>query len=233
MSWEPLRDWFCNTLGPWFVTASTRCSLLIMLASAWRKPSSTCFRGGYMRLDRLQSTLRVMFFDFSSTTVQPAHLAEKLSVMQMDQDLVAWITDYLRDRRQYVRLKSCRGGDCQDCKTLGNSAVTVLVHPLQLWDMASAEDLWWLFYCWLNYRQQGRWLQRSNQEFHWMVWQEPPATQHWENQRAGNGLLMQEEKPNTCFQKWGSMIHSFYWFTKLSCIVLWHIIWRSQVIHKT
>ena len=33
--------------------------------------------------------------------------------------------------------------------------------------------------------------------------QEPPAAQHWENQRAGSGPLRPEETPNTCFHKRG------------------------------
>lgn len=50
-----------------------------------------------------------MFFDLSSAfdIIQPLWLAEKLSVMQVDQDLVAWIIDYLTDRPQYVRLHGC------------------------------------------------------------------------------------------------------------------------------
>ena len=36
-----------------------------------------------------------------------------------------------------------------------------------------------------------------------MVWKEPPAAQHWENQRAGSGPQMQEETSNTCFHKQG------------------------------
>ena len=34
-----------------------------------------------------------------------------------------------------------------------------------------------------------------------MVWKEPPAAQHWENQRAGSGPQMLEETPSTCFHK--------------------------------
>lgn len=41
-----------------------------------------------------------------STPFSP-QLAEKLSVMQVDQDLVTWITDYLTERPQYVRLQGC------------------------------------------------------------------------------------------------------------------------------
>ena len=61
----------------------------------------------YTHLEKPLSTLRVMFFDFSSAfnTIQPPWLAEKLSVMQVDHGLVAWITDYLTSRPQYVRLQ--------------------------------------------------------------------------------------------------------------------------------
>ena len=50
--------------------------------------------------------MRVVFFSFSSAfdTIQPALLAEKFSVMRVDQDLVAWITRYLTERLQYARL---------------------------------------------------------------------------------------------------------------------------------
>ena len=43
-----------------------------------------------MHRDRLQSTVRVMFFDFSSAfdTLKSVRLAQKLFVMQVDQDLV-------------------------------------------------------------------------------------------------------------------------------------------------
>lgn len=61
----------------------------------------------YTHLEKPQSTVRIMFFDFSSAfnTVQPHRLAEKLSAMQVDHDLVDWITDYLTSRPQYVRLQ--------------------------------------------------------------------------------------------------------------------------------
>ena len=46
--------------------------------------------GAHTPLDRPQSTLGLMFFDFSGAfdAVEPARLAEKLSLMQVDQDLV-------------------------------------------------------------------------------------------------------------------------------------------------
>ncbi|KAJ8381521.1 hypothetical protein SKAU_G00022990 [Synaphobranchus kaupii] len=39
-------------------------------------------------------------------TLQPSLLEEKLYAMQVDHDMVAWITDYLTNRPQYVRLQS-------------------------------------------------------------------------------------------------------------------------------
>jgi len=52
--------------------------------------------------------VRVTFFDFSSAfnTIKPALLGTKLLDMQVDAPLVAWITNYLTGRPQYVRLQS-------------------------------------------------------------------------------------------------------------------------------
>ncbi|KAJ7997158.1 hypothetical protein DPEC_G00226050 [Dallia pectoralis] len=62
----------------------------------------------YLHSEKAGSMVKIMFFDFSSAfnTVRPLLLARKLSVMQVDQDIVAWITDYLTDRPQFVRLQS-------------------------------------------------------------------------------------------------------------------------------
>ncbi|KAI4902472.1 hypothetical protein NFI96_003096 [Prochilodus magdalenae] len=63
----------------------------------------------YSHLDKPASTVRVMFFYFSSAfnTIQPALLGDKLNVMQVDAPLVSWIVDYLTGRPQYVRLQHC------------------------------------------------------------------------------------------------------------------------------
>ncbi|KAI4892845.1 hypothetical protein NFI96_004933 [Prochilodus magdalenae] len=63
----------------------------------------------YAHLDKPASTVRVMFFDFSSAfnTIQPALLGDKLNVMQVEAPLVSWIVDYLTGRPQYVRLQHC------------------------------------------------------------------------------------------------------------------------------
>lgn len=63
----------------------------------------------YPHLDKPASTVRIMFFDFSSAfdTIRPALLGEKLTAMQVDAPLVSWIVDYLTGRPQYVRLQHC------------------------------------------------------------------------------------------------------------------------------
>ncbi|KAL6471887.1 hypothetical protein MHYP_G00205370 [Metynnis hypsauchen] len=63
----------------------------------------------YAHLDKPASTVRVMFFDFSSAfnTIWPAPLGDNLTVMQVDAPLVSWIVDYLTGRPQYVRLQHC------------------------------------------------------------------------------------------------------------------------------
>ena len=62
----------------------------------------------YTHLEEAGSTVRVMFFDFSSAfnTIRPALLGNKLLDMQVDAPLVAWITNYLTGRPQYVRLQN-------------------------------------------------------------------------------------------------------------------------------
>ncbi|KAJ8010041.1 hypothetical protein DPEC_G00070860 [Dallia pectoralis] len=80
----------------------------------------------YHHLEGAGSMVRIMFFDFSSAfnTIRPILLARKLSVMQMDLDIVAWITDYLTDRPQFVRLQSSLS-DVADSNT-GSPQGTVL-----------------------------------------------------------------------------------------------------------
>ena len=75
--------------------------------------SSICFTD--LRCTRIA---RVLFFDFSSAfdIVPPVRLAEKLMVMQLDQDLVSWIIDYLILRLQDIRLHVCLS-DVVTCST--------------------------------------------------------------------------------------------------------------------
>ncbi|XP_058485984.1 uncharacterized protein LOC131459865 [Solea solea] len=61
-------------------------------------------------LDRGSGAVRITFLDFSSAfnTIQPLLLRDKLSGMGVGSHLVAWISDYLTGRPQYVRLGECR-----------------------------------------------------------------------------------------------------------------------------
>lgn len=63
----------------------------------------------HSHLNKGSGVVRFMFFDFSVVfyTIQPLILRDKLLQMRVDQCLVSWITDYLSERPQYVRLKSC------------------------------------------------------------------------------------------------------------------------------
>lgn len=62
----------------------------------------------HSHLDGPGSTVRITFLDFSSAfnTIQPLLLREKLQVMRVDTSTISWITDYLTDRPQFVRLGS-------------------------------------------------------------------------------------------------------------------------------
>ncbi|XP_073668918.1 uncharacterized protein [Paramisgurnus dabryanus] len=63
----------------------------------------------YSHLDKGKSAVRILFFDFSSAfnTIQPVRLRDKLVQMGVDAHLVSWITDYLTERPQFVRLNDC------------------------------------------------------------------------------------------------------------------------------
>ncbi|TWW78182.1 putative RNA-directed DNA polymerase from transposon BS [Takifugu flavidus] len=57
-------------------------------------------------LDSLGTYARILFVDFSSAfnTIRPALLQDKLSQLSVPASLCRWITHFLTDRRQYVRL---------------------------------------------------------------------------------------------------------------------------------
>ena len=58
----------------------------------------------HSHLDGGGGTVRITFFDFSSTfnTIQPLLLGENLWVMGVDDTMISWITDYLTCRPQFV-----------------------------------------------------------------------------------------------------------------------------------
>ncbi|KAK3528865.1 hypothetical protein QTP70_011742 [Hemibagrus guttatus] len=57
-------------------------------------------------LDSPGSYARIMFVDFSSAfnTIVPALLRDKLFQLNVPDSMCSWITDFLTDRRQFVRL---------------------------------------------------------------------------------------------------------------------------------
>ena len=61
----------------------------------------------HSHLDKGRGTTRILFLDISSAfnTIQPPMLQDKLNRMEVDPHPVAWISSYLTDRPQYVRLK--------------------------------------------------------------------------------------------------------------------------------
>ena len=77
-----------------------------------------------------------MFFDFSSAfnTIQPPRLSDKLLQMGVNVQLVSWITDYLTERPQFVRLKDCVSETvlCSTGAPQGDCALTSPVHPVHL-----------------------------------------------------------------------------------------------------
>ena len=82
------------------------------LQFAYRKNRSTddvvlhSLKITYSHLEKTGSTVRLMFFDFSSAfnTLQPYLLVQKLSNMKLPSSIISWIFDYLTSRLQYVRL---------------------------------------------------------------------------------------------------------------------------------
>uniref|UniRef100_A0A8C6M3D6 Reverse transcriptase domain-containing protein n=1 Tax=Nothobranchius furzeri TaxID=105023 RepID=A0A8C6M3D6_NOTFU len=80
----------------------------------------------HCHLDKAGSTVRVMFFDFSSAfnTIQPDVLCQKLQKTQVGTSTIAWIKDYLTNRPQFVRLKNCASN--QAISNIGAPQGTVL-----------------------------------------------------------------------------------------------------------
>ena len=63
----------------------------------------------YSSLDRPNTSVHIMFFDFCSAfnTIQLRLLKAKLEDTQMGAPLVTWVDDYLTGRPQLVRLQNC------------------------------------------------------------------------------------------------------------------------------
>ena len=95
-------------------------------------------------LEKPGSTMKIMFFDFSSSfnTIQPRLLRDKLGNTEVDHHLSNWILDYLTNQPQYVRAQ-----DCVSDMVFSSSPGTVPLHPVhcrlhvQLTKLASTEVL--------------------------------------------------------------------------------------------
>ena len=63
----------------------------------------------HSHLNKAGSTMRMMFFNFSSAfnTIQSALLSKKLQKTWPDAFKIAWITDCLTSRPRFVRLNGC------------------------------------------------------------------------------------------------------------------------------
>ena len=61
----------------------------------------------YSHLEKAKSSVRIMFFDFSSAfnTIQPHVLIKKLMKMELSPYITSWILEYLTNRPQYVKIK--------------------------------------------------------------------------------------------------------------------------------
>ena len=89
----------------------------------------------HSHLDRGSGTVRILFIDFSSAfnTIQPPLQRRKLVKMGVDSGLVDWISSYLSDRPQYVRLNDITSDtDQQHRGPSGNSAGPSTLHLIHL-----------------------------------------------------------------------------------------------------
>ncbi|XP_054865475.1 uncharacterized protein LOC129348636 [Amphiprion ocellaris] len=99
-------------------------------------------------LEKPSSTVRVMFFDFSSAfnIIQPSLLRMKLEGAGVDCHLAAWTIDYLTNRPQYVRLQDCVSDVVvSSMEVHRGQSVLLSLHPghiglpLQLWELSPPE----------------------------------------------------------------------------------------------
>ena len=58
-------------------------------------------------LEKPSSDVRILVFDFSSGTIQPVLLRDKVEKAGVDFDLVEWILDYLTNWQQFVKAWDC------------------------------------------------------------------------------------------------------------------------------
>ena len=81
----------------------------------------------YSHLEKSGSYVRIMFFDFSSAfnTIQPHLLAQKFKNMNIHPSIIKWITDYLTDRPQHVKLQNNKSARRPQTNTSHNTAAHI------------------------------------------------------------------------------------------------------------
>lgn len=130
--WRPSRGWSSNILVPWWGLFWIHCSSPTSLPLEWWCHIIYLLHQGLTHLETPGSTMKIMFFNFSSAfnIIQPGHLREKLELSGVDLHLSQWMLDYLTGCPQYVRSKGwpCRKL-CWHCycspSTLQNSPSTI------------------------------------------------------------------------------------------------------------
>ena len=94
--WRPWSGWSSPIFTLWWVLLWAHSSLHFNLASEWTTPSSSSWIDHFLTWRKPGSTVRIMFFDFSSAfnTIQPTPLGHKLELTGVNQHLTTWILDY-------------------------------------------------------------------------------------------------------------------------------------------
>ncbi|KAI3372471.1 hypothetical protein L3Q82_022957 [Scortum barcoo] len=87
-------------------------------------------------LSHLEESVRITFFDSSSAfnMIHPSLLRVKLERAGASDQLAAWVTNYLTDRPQFVRLQDCVSDVVvlQHWGRPGNSPLTFPLHPVHI-----------------------------------------------------------------------------------------------------
>ncbi|KAJ0002713.1 hypothetical protein NQD34_007862 [Periophthalmus magnuspinnatus] len=132
-------------------------------------------------LENPGSTVRILFFDFSSAfnTIQPLLLRDKLETAGVDCDLADWILDYLTNRPQFVRAKNC----VSDLRTCNVGAPQGTVLTLYTANFRHNTDS-----CVLQKFSDDCGVQRTSTGLCGLVSAEPPDHQCREDQGDGGGL---------------------------------------------
>lgn len=94
-------------------------------------------------LDKVGGMVKILFLDFLSTFIQPLVLQDKLNRMGVDPCLLTWISIYLTDGPQYIRLRDTTSDT--EISSTGAPQGTVLVpllFTLYTSDFCHNSELW-------------------------------------------------------------------------------------------